>query len=201
MRETTFGPCLVLLDLSVGSDECLREGTFSVHIEDDVASSNEGAADVNLGNSGPVRKVLNTLTELLVLQNVVVIVLGEVLSTQNVDNGAGEAALRGLGGTLHINDDRRGLDLLRDDIADSLGFRSVPTLGLDGSNREGRGHTGRRGVFRRDRRKFVGRGHLGGRSRRRDLRLAGRSTHRSGTSSDLYSRASYADYKVRIGEK
>lgn len=138
----------MLLDLSIGSDEGLSEGALAVHIENDIAATNEGATDVNLRNGGPIREVLDALTELLVLQNVVVIVLGQVFSTQNVDNGTREAALGGLRSSLHVDDDRRGLDLLGNDILNRLRITSgIRANRLDGSVGERGSNTGSSGIF------------------------------------------------------
>lgn len=121
--------------------EELRQVTALVHGHEDVAPADELLVDVELGDSGPVRVLLDAGAQLGVLEDVEG---GEgvgvdALQAEDLDGGAGEAAGRGLGGALHEEDDGGGGDGLVDGGASLIGEEAGLEGAQEGLWSEGRG--------------------------------------------------------------
>lgn len=87
-----------------------------VHRDENIAASHKVLLNVELRDRGPVRVLLDSLSELWVLEDVEGGKLFGVdaLKAEDLDRGAGEAALGHLGGSLHEQHHRRRSDRLVD---------------------------------------------------------------------------------------
>lgn len=104
----------------------LRQVSILVHRDQDVASANKVLVQVQLRDGGPVRVLLDSLPQLRVLQDVEgrKLVGADALDAEDLDDGAGEAALGRFGRSLHEEDDgRRGHGLV-DGAASGIGQQS-----------------------------------------------------------------------------
>lgn len=113
----------------------LRQVSILVHGHQDVASTNKLLVQVQLRDGGPVRVLLDSLAQLRVLQDVEgrKLVGADALDAEDLDDGAGEAALGRFGGSLHEeHDGRRGHGLV-DGAASGIGQQSH----LEGCERDG----------------------------------------------------------------
>lgn len=104
----------------------LRQVSILVHGHQDVASTNKLLVQVQLRDGGPVRVLLDSLAQLRVLQDVEgrKLVGADALDAEDLDDGAGEAALGRFGRSLHEeHDGRRGHGLV-DGAASGIGQQS-----------------------------------------------------------------------------
>lgn len=128
---------LLLLSLGLENDllliQELRQITVLVHGHQDVAAADELLVDVQLWDRGPVGELLDALAQLRILEDVEggELVRVDALQAQDLDGGAGEAALGGLGGALHEEHDGRRADGLLDRGARLVG-EEAELLQLEG---------------------------------------------------------------------
>src|SRR6267142_2023557 len=87
--------------------------TRLVHLRDDVAASDEGAVDVELGDRGPVRERLDRLADLRVCQHIDGVKRHAIVCKRS-DNCGREAALRTRRAAFHKENDGVELDGLGD---------------------------------------------------------------------------------------
>src|SRR5580765_5494630 len=85
-----------------------------VHLGHDVRAADELAVDVELGDRRPVRIFLDALADLLVLEDVHRLQVGDAAGLEDLDRAAGKAAHRELRGSLHEKDDAMALDQIVD---------------------------------------------------------------------------------------
>lgn len=88
------------------------------HLADNVASPDEFALDVELWDRRPVRIFLDAVSERVVGQHVDALV-GDAEIVEDLDDLAGESALRKLRGSLHEENDVVGLDFIVDEFVDA----------------------------------------------------------------------------------
>lgn len=117
---------LLRLDQDLVLVKQLRQVSILVHGHQDVASANKLLVQVQLRDGGPVRVLLDSLAQLRVLQDVEG---GELfgayaLDAEDLDDGAGEAALGRFGGSLHEEHDGRRGNGLVDGAASGIGQQS-----------------------------------------------------------------------------
>lgn len=99
-----------------------------MHRDEDIAAADELLVDVDLGDGGPLRVLLDAFPQALVLKDIVGGKLFRVdaLHAEDLDAGTREAALGGLGRALHEEDHGRRRNRLVDGLA-HLG-RQQPSL-------------------------------------------------------------------------
>jgi len=78
-----------------------------MHVEQDVGATNEFALDVDLRDRRPGGVFLDPLSQLLVLEDIKGLELGQVnaVDVEELDGGAGEATLGLIGSALHEQDE------------------------------------------------------------------------------------------------
>lgn len=106
--------------------EHLRQVAVLVHRNKNVATTNKVLLHVELGNGWPVGVLLDSLTQLLVLEDVEGSELFGVdaLNTEDLDGGAGEAALWCFGSSLHEEHNGSGGDGFVDGGAGLVGEKT-----------------------------------------------------------------------------
>lgn len=121
----------------------LRQVSVLVHGNQDVASAHKLLVDVQLRDRRPVGVLLDALSQIWVLQDVKgrELVGADALDAEDLDDGAREAALGGLGRALHEQDDGRRGNGLVDGAARGIGEQSD----LKWRERGGRRAKGRQG--------------------------------------------------------
>lgn len=89
-----------------------------MHGDEDIATADELAVEVELGDGGPVGELLDALAQVGVLEDVEGGELGRVdaLQAENLDAGPREPALGRLGRALHEEDHGRGSHGLLDGL-------------------------------------------------------------------------------------
>jgi hypothetical protein len=104
----------------------LRQVSILMHRDQDVAAANKLLVQVQLGDGRPVRVLLDSLPQLRVLQDVEgrKLVGADALEAEDLDDGAGEAALGHFGRSLHEEHDGRRGNGLVDGAASGIGQES-----------------------------------------------------------------------------
>src|SRR5580700_9964275 len=93
------------------------------HLADDVATADELALDIELGNGRPVRKALDAAAQIVVLENVETLV-GHAQIIEDLHHLPRKSAHRKLRRSLHEQNDVVGLHLIVDELFD--GHRRFP---------------------------------------------------------------------------
>src|SRR5574337_2037522 len=102
-----------------------------VHLHHDVRAADELALDVQLRDRRPVGVILDALADLLVLEDVDRLQVGDPAGLQHLDRAAREPAHRVLGGALHEKHDAFALDELVDALPD-VTHVVLPAAGIGG---------------------------------------------------------------------
>ena len=115
------------LHVSLGNLNHLPELTALVHFNHNITTTDELAGDIQLGNGGPLRKVLDALSDALIGKDVDGLEINAE-TLQDLNRCVGEAALRKNFRPLHEEQDGMGINQCLDALLGALRVEAI-TMG------------------------------------------------------------------------
>ena len=124
MNLTFVCHCTNVLHVSLGNLNHLPELTTLVHFNHNITTTDELAGDIQLGNGGPLRKVLDALSDALIGKDVDGFEINSE-ALQDLNSRVGETALREDFASLHEEKDGMGIDQRLDALLGALRVETI----------------------------------------------------------------------------